>query len=211
MKKFPDHVYMFRDNITRGLEFHGKILFAHEEFISILFGPPRVIDMKSVKGLVVIIMTIKRNCCLRVYSAVKGTQVEWQNHLTMELDEHKSQIAIIDENTVAITVPCRDYIHIVNLKVNKITRINCTTYMTGAIAFINKIIYVAFIGHIQTMNLEGENRVSISLPDIQFLHPVGQNKMYCVRSNNISYLDMTNMEEHQLSEFLFHPECLNFR
>ena len=80
--------------------------------------------------------------------------------------------------------------------------------ITGAIAFIESNLYIACVGHILTMNLQGESRGSVSLPDVQFLHPVGQTKMYCISLNNISYLDIPQMEQHQLSEFPFHPDCL---
>ncbi|CAC5356902.1 unnamed protein product [Mytilus coruscus] len=207
-KKFPDHEYVFRDAITRGLEYHGEIFIESRTVDLFELVDTRVIDMKSVKGMVVMIIKIVLNFILRVYSAEEGQQYVMHYQLTMELDEHKSQIDIIDDNTVAITAPCKSHIYVVNFKTGMITTIKCTTDMTGAIAFIESNLYVACIGHILTMNLQGENRVSVSVPDIQFLHPGGQNKMYCVNSNNILYLDITNMEEHQLSEFPFPPECL---
>ncbi|CAG2219509.1 unnamed protein product [Mytilus edulis] len=137
-----------------------------------------------------------------------NAQYEWLNELKMELDEYKSQIAVIDDNIVAITVPCKSRIDIVNFMTNVITTIKCTANMTGAIAFIHSNLYIACVGHILTMNLQGECLGSVSLPDIRFLHPVGQNKMYCVSFYKISYLDIPQMGQHQLSEFPFHPVCL---
>lgn len=210
-KQFPDHEYVFRDNISRGLEYRGEISIDYGKFVLFELGGARVIDMKCVKGMVVIIMFLYNFCFLQVYSAVTGKQCGQQNQLKLDLDKEKSQIAIIDENTVAVTAPCRSRIHIVNVMTNIITTIDCMTDMTGAIAFIDSRLYVACNETIWTMTLQGENRVSIGLPDIQFLHPVGQNKMYCISRNpqkNISYLDMTNMKEHQLPQFPFHPVSL---
>ncbi|CAC5399899.1 TRIM66 [Mytilus coruscus] len=211
-KEFPDHVFVLRENITRGLEYQGEILIDFsEEFDLSKFDVCHVMDMKSVKGMVVIIMYMNRNCFLRVYSALKGTQKELQNQMRIELDQKKSQMTIIDENTVAITVPCKSHIQIVNFKTDMITTINDMTMMTGAIAFIDKNLYVASIRHIRTMNLQGEILANIGLPDIQMLHPLGHTKLYCVSSNpqkHISYIDMTNKEEHHLLEFPFHLKCL---
>lgn len=211
-KEFPDHVFVFRENITRGFEYQGEILIdCSEELDLSKFDVFHVMDMKSIKGMVVIIMYMNRNCFLRVYSAVMGTQNEFQNQTRIELDQKKSQMTIIDENTVAITVPCKSHILIVNLKTDLITTINVMTMMTGAIAFIDKNLYVASIRHIRTMNLQGEILANIGLPDIQMLHPLGYTKLYCVSSNpqkHISYIDMTDKEEHTLLEFPFHPECL---
>lgn len=213
IKKFSDHECVFREDIARGLAYHGGILVDKEKFDNFLDLINCVmIDMKSVKGMVVIIMEQTLKCVLLVYTAPKPTSMnphyEMLNQLKMELDEHKSQIAVIDDNTVAITVPCASRIDIVNFMTNVITTIKCTTNMTGAIAFIDSYLYIACVGHILTMNLQGEYRGSVSLPDVQFLHPVGQAKMYCVSLNNISYLDIPQMGQHQLSEFPFHPDCL---
>lgn len=207
-KGFPNHIYEFSDIIPRKLIYQTTIPIVNEETSSMPVGIMEVIDMKCVKGNVVIITSLWYNDWLRVYSTMKGNQKDSNIQLKIELDKHNSQIAIIDENSVAITVPCKDYIHIVNFKANRIRKINVITNMTGAIAFRDSNLYVGRIENILTMNLQGENRVSVSLPNIQFLHPVGQNKLYCVCRKTISYLNMTNMEEHKLSEFPFHPVCL---
>ncbi|VDI15692.1 Hypothetical predicted protein [Mytilus galloprovincialis] len=211
-KKFTDHKFVFRLDIARGLVYHGSIFIQDEGSSISYFLDSVIIDIKSVKGMVVIIMKLKLRFCLRVYTAPRTTPMnpryEMFNQLTMVLDAHKSQIAVIDDNTVAITVPCTSRIDIVNFMTNMITTIKCTTNMTGAIAFIHGNLYIACDGHILTMNLQGESLGSVSLPNIQFLHPVGQNKMYCLSRYNISYLDMNSMQEHKLSELPFHSVSL---
>lgn len=205
---FPDHGLVFRNYIERGIEYYGSIEInstINPEDLSVL-------DMKSVKEMAVIILVGKSESLLRVYGVSNGKQHELRE-FQIELDTQKSQIAIIDDNTVAITVPCSGNIHIVNLNTGLIRRINSTTDMTGAIAFIDNTLYIACIGHIQTMKINGENLVSIIFRDIQSLHPLGMDRLYCVSKNpvkNLSYFDITNNEEHQLSEFPFHPNNLTF-
>lgn len=214
--KFPKHKYVYRDDIKHrddikrgihGFEYHTTIVPTIGEMGQYSIYNTRFIDMKSVEGMVVILMVKNLQNHILVYNPVTGDNIKLPYHLPMTLDRHKSQITIIDENTVAITAPCTRHIHIVNFRSDILRKINCSTEMTGAIAFIDKTLYVACTGQIRKINLQGKEILSIDVPGIQFLHPVGQTKLYCVRSypdKHISYLDITNDEEYQLSEFPYH-------
>lgn len=201
---------MFRDNITRGLEYHGEILVDYSKLVLFKYDHIQVIDMKSIKEMVIVIMSGFNNDDLRVYSVVKGKQIRLQNQFKIGIDKENSQIGIIDENTVAVTAPFISCIHIVDLTSEIITRIACTTRITGAIAVIDKYLFVACSETIVKMNLQGAVIFSLSPhPNIQFLHPVGQ-ALYCVNGlqNFVTHIDMANKNEDRLLDFPFHPVSL---
>lgn len=125
----------------------------------------------------------------------------------IQLDRMNSQIAVFDNDTFAITVPCKSDIHIVNISTNMITTIPVMTNMTGAIACINSKLYVACAGNIWKMN----ELVHINLPNVKLFHSDGEKKIYCVSSNPkkiFSYLDVTNNKDYELPEFPCHPNAL---
>ncbi|CAC5403136.1 unnamed protein product [Mytilus coruscus] len=128
--------------------------------------------------------------------------------------DRNCRIACLNDCNIAVTEPCNNLIKIVTIIVpTPITDLGTPagTNMTGGITCRMDTLYVAFSDAIRLMDLSGQIQKVISIPSVNILHFVNNDKMLCVYSKKdsdktMSCLDFSRDSLYDFEPFPFHPK-----
>ncbi|CAC5380753.1 unnamed protein product [Mytilus coruscus] len=186
----------------------SKILREHEQSDIWTQDVPFITGMKFMAPEIVAILQADK---LRTYN-LSGGMI---NSLPISRSvDSNSQIACLNDSTIAVTIPSDNLIEIVTvmaLTTKTDLGTPAGTIMTGGITCRMDILCVAFTDAIRLMDLSGQIQRVINIPSVKILHSVNNDKLLCVYSKcdsdkTMSCLDITNDSLHDFERFPFHPK-----
>ncbi|CAC5422471.1 MAP3K3 [Mytilus coruscus] len=197
--RYKRHEYLFRQQNIVEYEFKAGFALTSE-----------IIDMKCIHGDIVAILHSDSLCTYNLTGSLINS------HRFRTSLGTNSCIACINDCKIAATLPDHNLIHIVTfitLTTTTDLETPAETRITGGITYRMDILYVAFSDAIRLMDLSGQIQKVISIPSVNILHYMNNDKMLCVYSKDdsdktVSCLDCTNDSLYDFERFLSIPKML---